>query len=68
MHWTQVLVLRAYPIGQAVQVLVAEQVTSLLQLVPLSMYPPKQVRHPLLASQVAQGKGQAALHELPERV
>ena len=48
--------------------LVDEQLTSLLQLVPLRVYPPKQVRHPLLASQVAQGNGQAALHELPERV
>ena len=54
--------------GQAVHELVPEHVTLLTQVVPLRVYPPKQVRHPLLELQVAQGNGQAALQVLPDKV
>lgn len=47
---------------------VAVHEVSTLQAVPLKVYPAKQVKQPLLVSQVAQGKGQAATHELLERV
>lgn len=48
-----------YPRGQLVQLLPLLQEVSILQVVPVSEYPSKQVKHPASALHVAQGKGQA---------
>jgi hypothetical protein len=64
-HFVHVLPPRAYPKGQVAQLLVELQETSAVHLELAREYPPKQVRQRLLASQVAQGKGQTGLQTDP---